>query len=253
MAQSRPALKPELPSALKGAVIPGHIAIIMDGNGRWARTKGRLRIFGHENGAESVREITRECARIGVKRLTLYAFSEENWKRPSTEVHLLMKLLKRYLIDERPEINENNIRFTAVGRIEKLPAEVRAELAETKRLSAANTGMVLSLALSYGARQELADAVRRIAEEAKAGRLDPSSVDEAAVAARLYDPSSGDVDLLIRTGGDVRISNFLLWQISYAEIVVTPKFWPEFRKADLHESILEFNRRERRFGGLGTT
>ncbi len=250
MAQS---LKTEVPAVLQGAILPNHIAIIMDGNGRWAKTKGRLRIFGHESGAESVREITRECARIGVKRLTLYAFSEENWKRPPIEIAFLMKLIKRYLIDERPEIGDNNIRFTAVGRLEKLPADVRRELAETKRLSAANTGMVLALALSYGARQEIADAARRIAEEAKAGRLDPANVDEAAIAKHLYDPDAMDVDLLIRTGGDLRISNFLLWQISYAELWVTPKFWPEFHKPDLHEAILEFNRRERRFGGLGST
>jgi undecaprenyl diphosphate synthase len=251
MAQSKPALKTELPAALKGATIPAHIAIIMDGNGRWARQKGRLRIFGHENGAESVRTITRECARIGVKRLTLYAFSAENWKRPGAEILFLMKLLRRYLVDERGEIMENNIRFTAIGRIGKLPADVREELDETKRLSAGNTGMVLALALSYGARQEIADAARRIAEEAKAGRLDPASIDEAAVAARLYDPEAMDVDLLIRTGGDLRISNFLLWQISYAELWVTPTFWPEFKKDDLHGAILDFNKRERRFGGLG--
>jgi undecaprenyl diphosphate synthase len=186
-----------------------------------------------------------------VKRLTLYAFSAENWKRPGAEILFLMKLLRRYLVDERGEIMENNIRFTAIGRIEKLPADVREELDETKRLSAGNTGMVLALALSYGARQEIADAARRIAEEAKAGRLDPASIDEAAVAARLYDPEAMDVDLLIRTGGDLRISNFLLWQISYAELWVTPKFWPEFKKDDLHGAILDFNKRERRFGGLG--
>jgi len=208
------------------------------------------RIFGHRSGAESVREITRECAKIGVGRLTLYAFSAENWKRPEREVNALMDLLRKYLIDERPEIMENGIRFTAIGRTERLPAEVRRELGKTIAMSAANTGMVLSLALNYGARQEIADAARRIAEEAKAGRLDPATVDESAVARRLYDPDASDPDLLIRTGGDLRVSNFLLWQISYAELVVTPTLWPDFKKADLHEAILEFSKRERRFGGL---
>jgi undecaprenyl diphosphate synthase len=240
----------EIPAALKGRTIPTHIAIIMDGNGRWARKKGLRRIFGHENGAESVREITRECAKLGVKRLTLYAFSTENWKRPPSEIGFLMKLLKRYLIEERPEIMGNDIRFSAIGRIEALPEDVRRELEKTTAMSAANTGMAMALALNYGARQEIADAARRIAEEAREGRIDPSMVDETTVARHLYDPSAPDPDLLIRTGGDVRVSNFLLWQISYAEIIVTPKFWPEFKKADLHEAILEFNRRERRFGAV---
>ncbi len=243
----------EVPSALANARIPGHIAIIMDGNGRWAKKQGLRRIYGHQNGAESVREITRECARIGVKRLTLYAFSAENWKRPEREINLLMKLLRRYLVDERDEIMDNNIRFTAIGRLQLLPADVRKELDGTIAMSRANNGMVLSLALSYGARQELVDAIQRIAQEVRVGRLDPEHIDEVTISKHLYDPQAQDPELLIRTGGDARVSNFLLWQISYTELWVTPVMWPEFKREHLHKAILDYSARDRRFGSINET
>ena len=237
-------------SALTGLKIPRHVAIIMDGNGRWAREQGLQRILGHESGAETVREITRECSRLGVGRLTLYAFSAENWKRPEREVSFLMKLLADYLVSERKEIMDNNIRFTAIGRLADLPAEVRKELDGTIAMSASNTGMVLSLALAYGGRNEIVDAVRRLAEDVKAGKLAPDAVDEGAIAKYLYDPGAPEPDLLIRTGVDLRVSNFLLWQISYTELWVTPVKWPEFTKDHLHEAIREFSRRDRRFGNI---
>ena len=237
---------------LTGLKIPAHIAIIMDGNGRWARQQGLRRILGHESGAKTVRDISRECARLGVGRLTLYAFSAENWKRPQIEVKFLMKLLSDYLVNERPEIMDNNIRFTAIGRLEELPAEVRAKLDETIRLSSRNTGMVLSLALAYGGRNEIVDAVRRLALEVKEGKRSPESIDEGAISKYLYDPGAPDPDLLIRTGGDLRVSNFLLWQISYTELWVTSVKWPDFSKDHLHEAIREFSQRNRRFGNVNT-
>ena len=230
--------------------IPRSIGIIMDGNGRWAKRAGWERVRGHTAGIDSVREAARECARLGVKELTLYAFSVENWKRPRKEVEYLMRLLRTFAIDERPEIESNAIRFTTIGRVAELPAETLDALRETERLSAANEGMVLRLALSYGGRTEIADAARRIAEDVAAGRLAAKDVDEAAVAARLYDPSMRDVDLCIRTAGEMRVSNFLLWQISYAELYVTDTLWPDFRRDHLYASIREYARRERRFGGL---
>jgi len=236
--------------ALTGLKIPRHIAIIMDGNGRWAREHGLQRILGHESGAETVREITRECSRLGVERLTLYAFSAENWKRPEREVGFLMQLLAQYLVQERKEIMDNNIRFTSIGRLHELPEEVRKELRGTSEISSKNTGMVLCLALSYGGRVEIVDAVRRLAEDVKAGRCAPGEIDEQSIARYLYDPAAPDPDLLIRTGGDMRVSNFLLWQISYTELWVTPVRWPEFTKDHLHEAIRDFSRRDRRFGNV---
>jgi len=233
-----------------GMKIPGHIAIIMDGNGRWAREQGLQRVLGHESGAETVREITRECARLGVGRLTLYAFSAENWKRPRVEVDCLMRLLGEYLVQERPEIMDNNIRFTAIGRLNELPEEVRRELDRTIEMSAGNKGMVLCLALAYGGRLEIVDAVRRLAREVKEGKCSPDGIDEQAIGRCLYDPGAPDPDLLIRTGGDLRVSNFLLWQISYTELWVTPLRWPDFHKEHLHEAIRDYSRRDRRFGGI---
>jgi undecaprenyl diphosphate synthase len=230
--------------------IPTHIAIIMDGNGRWAKEQGLQRILGHESGAETVREITRECSRLGVGRLTLYAFSAENWKRPLREIDFLMHLLEQYLVQERKEIMENNIRFTSIGRLDELPEGVRKVLQETIELSSKNTGMVLSLALAYGGRVEIVDAVRRLAQEIKEGKRQPQDIDEQAIARYLYDPGAPDPDLLIRTGGDLRVSNFLLWQISYTELWVTPVKWPEFKKEHLHEAIREFSKRDRRFGNI---
>ncbi|HKD99688.1 MAG TPA: polyprenyl diphosphate synthase [Planctomycetota bacterium] len=229
---------------------PAHVAIIMDGNGRWAQRQGLLRVAGHRRGIESVRRVTEECARVGVSSLTLYAFSVENWKRPKSEIRVLMNLLRRFLIDERPTLRENRIRLTSIGRIGDLPPEVVAELRESERMSAAFDGMVLRLALSYGGRAEIADAVKRIAREVAAGRLSPEAIDEETVRAFLYDPVLPDPDLLIRTAGEMRFSNFLLWQASYAELYVTPVCWPEFREAELHQAFAEYRRRVRKFGGL---
>jgi undecaprenyl diphosphate synthase len=237
-------------TSLVGLKIPIHIAVIMDGNGRWAQEQGLERILGHESGAETVREITRECSRLGVGRLTLYAFSAENWKRPRGEVDFLMKLLEQYLVQERQEVMDNNIRFTSIGRLAELPDGVRKALRETIALSSKNTGMVLCLALAYGGRMEIVDAVRRLAQEVREGKRAPDAIDEQAIGQYLYDPAAPDPDLLIRTGGDLRVSNFLLWQISYTELWVTPVKWPEFKKEHLHDAIREFSRRDRRFGNI---
>ena len=230
--------------------IPTHIAIIMDGNGRWARQRGLIRIRGHEKGTESVREITRECAKKHLKQLTLYAFSSENWKRPKREVNLLMKLLKEYLIKERKEIEENNIRLTAIGRINELPEDVQRELAISMEESKNNTGMVLCLALNYGGRTEIVDAAKKIMRKVKEGKLRLDEITEETFREHMYMPDMQDPDLLIRTGGEMRISNFLLWEVSYAELWVTPVYWPDFRKTHLEEAIRDYANRERRFGGL---
>ena len=230
--------------------IPSHIAIIMDGNGRWARQRGLIRIRGHEKGTESVREITRECAKKHLKQLTLYAFSSENWKRPKREVNLLMKLLKEYLIKERKEIEENNIRLTAIGRINELPEDVQRELAISMEESKNNTGMVLCLALNYGGRTEIVDAAKEIMRKVKEGKLRLDEITEETFREHMYMPDMPDPDLLIRTGGEMRISNFLLWEVSYAELWVTPVYWPDFRKTHLEEAIRDYANRERRFGGL---
>jgi undecaprenyl diphosphate synthase len=230
--------------------LPRHVAIIMDGNGRWAEARGRPRVHGHLAGIESVRATTRECARLHLERLTLYAFSSENWKRPEEETGFLMELLERFLVEEREEIMENGVRLEAIGRTQELPPGVLRELESTRALSAGNRGLTLALALNYGGRAEIVDAARRIAEEARSGLLRPDDVTEETLALRLYAPGAPDPDLLIRTGGDMRVSNFLLWEISYSEIFVTPVLWPDFRKEHLHEAIETFRRRERRFGGV---
>ncbi|MGR3317189.1 MAG: isoprenyl transferase [Candidatus Anammoxibacter sp.] len=232
--------------------LPNHIAIIMDGNGRWAKKKGLLRINGHKAGIESVREITRECARKYVGQLTLYAFSAENWKRPKTEINFLMRMLKRFLIQERPEIAENNIRLTAIGKTNELPKYVQDALAVSIEESKNNTGMNLCLALNYGGRREIVDAAREIAIAVRDGAIEPDAIDEDMFKRHLYTRGTEDPDLLIRTGGEMRISNFLLWEISYAELYVTPVCWPDFRKAELEEALDDFAKRERRFGGLIT-
>ena len=229
---------------------PAHVAIIMDGNGRWAQKRALARVMGHRRGVESVRDVTTECARLGVKSLTLYAFSVENWKRPKSEVRILMDLLRQFLVDERDTLMENRVRLTSIGRIGDLPDDVVNELRETERLSEHNSGMVLRLALSYGGRAEIADSVRRIAREVAAGRLDPEAIDEETVRAFLYDPKTPDPDLLIRTAGEMRISNFLLWQVSYSELYVTTVCWPDFREKELHEAFADYRRRVRKFGGL---
>ncbi len=232
------------------AVWPRHIAVIMDGNGRWAKTRKLARTRGHAEGVESVRTVTRTCARQKIDQLTLYAFSEENWKRPKREVAVLMRLLRRFLVGERDEIMENNIRLASVGRIHRLPDDVRRELEITRELSANNDGMVLNLALSYGGRQEIVDAVQRIAQRVLAGEFDPEDIDEDTITAHLYQPDMPPPDLLIRTAGEMRVSNFLLWQISYTELHVTPTCWPEFREEHLEAAVAEYNRRVRKFGGL---
>jgi len=230
--------------------LPKHIAIIMDGNGRWAKGKGFGRIRGHEQAVKSVREITEECARLGIEQLTLYSFSTENWKRPKSEVEALMRLLSRYLVEERENIKKNNIRFKTIGQTEALPEDVQKELEITRQESENNTGLALCLALSYGGRDEIVQASRLLAEDVAQGRLKPEEINEEAFASRLYTRGMSDPDLLIRTAGELRISNFLLWQISYAEIWVTPVLWPDFRKEHLHEALEAYARRERRFGGV---
>jgi undecaprenyl diphosphate synthase len=229
---------------------PRHIAIIMDGNGRWARARGLPRIEGHRRGAASVRRITEHCARLGIEQLTLYCLSSENWRRPASEISFLMHLLKQYVIEERSLLMRERIRLAMIGRREGLPADTLAEIDRTIAMGAANEGMRLCLAVNYGSRGEIVEAARRIARDVQAGRLGPDAIDEAAFAARLDTAGMTDPDLLIRTAGEMRISNFLLWQISYAELWVTDVFWPDFGEAHLDAALAAFAARDRRFGGL---
>ena len=229
---------------------PRHIAIIMDGNGRWAQRRGLPRIEGHRRGVASVRCATEECARLGIEQLTLYCLSSENWKRPQRELDLLMHLLEQYLIEERNTLINENIRLSVVGRRDGLPDSVLREMDKTIELSRNHSGLRLCLAINYGGRQEMVDAVRAIAQAARAGTLDPDDVGEETIADHLYTAGMSDPDLLILTAGEMRISNFLLWQISYAELWVTDHCWPEFRESDLHAAIRDFAGRDRRFGGL---
>ncbi len=222
----------------------------MDGNGRWARERGLPRIEGHRRGSESVRACTTACIEAGVPYLTLYAFSKENWQRPADEVGALMVLLDRFLAERTAEIMERNIRLRAIGHLQDLPDKARKRLEDTIAKSANNTAMTLTLALSYGARTEIVDAARQIAREVKGGTLDPETVSEDTISSHLYTAGIPDPDLLVRTSGEMRISNFLLWQISYAEIVVTPKLWPDFTKEDLFAAMQEYARRNRRYGGI---
>lgn len=233
-----------------GDAFPRHLAIIMDGNGRWAEQRGLRRVFGHREGIASVREITTECARMGVESLTLYSFSVENWKRPPTEVRYLMRLLRRFLVRERKTLMDNDVRLTAIGRVEDLPDVALEELRRTEELTAQNGGMLLRLALSYGARTEIADALRAVIADARQGVLTPEDVDEETLRAYLYDPTTPDPDLLVRTAGEMRLSNFLLWQISYSELYVSELCWPDFRKAELMEALRSYACRQRKFGGL---
>ena len=230
--------------------LPRHVAIIMDGNGRWARARGKERVEGHARGARSVDEVTEECCRLGIGQLTLYCLSSENWKRPKPELDFLMALLKQYLLGERQKILDQNIRFAVIGRREGLPDEVLAEIDENARLTAANTGLTLCLAINYGSRAEITDAVRSIAGRVQRGELRPEDITEETIGGAIYTGGMPDPDLLIRTAGEMRVSNYLLWQISYAELWVTPKFWPEFDAELLREALRDFARRERRFGGL---
>jgi undecaprenyl diphosphate synthase len=232
------------------STLPNHIAIIMDGNGRWAQAQGLPRVEGHRKGADTVQRMLEACGRIGIQYLTLYCFSNENWKRPQSELDFLMRLLKQYLIQERPTLMKNNIRLRIIGRRDGLPAEVLEEMDRSVEASAKNTSLTLCLAINYGARQELVDTMRSIANDVATGNLSVEAIDENTIADRLYTADIPDPDLLIRTSGEMRISNFLLWQISYSELWVTSKAWPEFSDADLEEALAEYSNRQRRFGGL---
>ena len=228
--------------------LPRHIAVIMDGNGRWAANRGLPRILGHRAGANTVRRIAEACRELQIPALTLYAFSWENWDRPGGEIQALMEVLDQFLGRELDTLRKNQIRLRAMGRLERLPARVLAHLQRVMADTAHLDQMTLTLALSYGSRQELVDATRRIAQLVREGRLSPEEIDEATVSRHLYLPDLPDPDLLIRTSGEQRISNFLLWQISYAELYVTPKLWPDFAKADLLDAIQAYQQRDRRFG-----
>ncbi len=230
------------------ARLPQHVAIIMDGNGRWAKTHGQPRVFGHRNGVKAVRDVTEGAAELGIRYLTLYAFSTENWRRPAGEVSALMSLLVQTIRKEVKTLMENNIRLQIIGDPSGLPPKTAASLQEALDRTAGNTRMTLVLALNYSGRQELGRAARRLAEEVAEGRLDPAAIDEHALAARLDSAGMPDPELLIRTSGESRISNFLLWQIAYAELYFTPVLWPDFRRQHLQEAILDFQQRERRFG-----
>ena len=236
---------------LDPAKLPRHLAVIMDGNGRWAKTKGWMRIRGHEEGAESVRVLVRLCRKLGIGALTLYAFSEENWARPKAEVSALMGLLKRFLDSERDEMVRNGIRLYTIGDTAKLPQNVQDALAETKDATREGREMSLNLALSYGGRQEIVRAVRGLAELVLRGDLSPEDITEQTIASRLYTAHLPDPDLLIRTSGEQRISNFLPWQTAYTEFYFTPVYWPEFRERELYEALAAFAERQRRFGKTG--
>ncbi len=230
--------------------LPNHIAIIMDGNGRWARKSGFMRVRGHEEGVNSVREITTECARKHIGQLTLYAFSNENWKRSKTEVNFLMRMLKKFLIAERKTIRDNDIRLKAIGRTEALPDNVKKELSISIKESKNNKGMILCLALNYGGRAEIIDATKKLAADVKKGVRKLKDIDDDVFKEYLYTADMSDPDLLIRTGGEMRVSNFLLWEVSYAELWFTSVYWPEFKKKHLDEALKDYAKRERRFGGL---
>jgi undecaprenyl diphosphate synthase len=237
-------------AGLDPARLPDHIAIIMDGNGRWARQRGLPRVEGHARGVTSVRTTVEECCRLGIGQLTLYCLSSENWKRPQKELSFLMALLEQYLIEERKEILDQNIRFSVIGRRGELSEAVLREIDENIRLTRDNTGMGLCLAINYGGRTELIDAVRSLAVQVRDGQLKAEQIDEAVISSALYTSGMPDPDLLIRTAGELRVSNFLLWQISYAELWVTDRCWPDFDPATLRQAFQDYARRERRFGGL---
>ena len=246
-----PPLDPRQELDLEPSQLPRHIAIIMDGNGRWANLRHLPRIQGHVAGAANVRQITTHCARLQLDALTLYGFSAENWKRPKDEVQALMGLYVEYLAKERGTIMDNNVRFRHVGRREGLPESVLTEMDKTVSQSRGNTGLTLCLALNYGARDELVDAIRRIAIEVQAGRVAPEAIDSDLVSSSLYTAGLPDPDLLIRTANERRLSNFLLWQISYTEIHICESLWPDFDENDLNSAIRDFAGRERRFGRVG--
>ena len=232
------------------AALPAHVAIIMDGNGRWAKQRNLPRVEGHRHGVESVRAVVRAAGEVGIKYLTLYAFSVENWNRPKDEVDTLMKYLARFLKGEIGELNRNNVSLAVIGQIYRLPEFVQDQLRKTQEALAKNNGLTLILALSYGGRTEIVEAVRSIAAKVKQGRLEPAEINEKVFAEHLYTRHWPDPDLLIRTSGELRVSNFLLWQISYSELVVTPTLWPDFRRPQFFEALEEYTRRHRRFGSV---
>ena len=230
--------------------LPHHIAVIMDGNGRWAQRRHLPRVAGHRAGVQSARTAIETCARIGIPALTLYAFSMENWRRPKAEIDFLMRLLREYLRKELPTLHRNNVRMLIIGRVDQLPDEVRGDIDRAMEQTSGNTGMKLAVALNYGGRAELVDAFNRILERVRNNGLANARVDEDMISQHLYTTGLPDPDLLIRTSGEMRVSNFLLWQIAYAEIYVTETLWPDFSRAQLYEALLDFQKRERRYGGL---
>jgi undecaprenyl diphosphate synthase len=238
-------LSPEVKASL-----PRHVAIIMDGNGRWAKQRSLPRVEGHRQGAESARTVIRTAGELGIKYLTLYAFSAENWNRPKDEVDALMKYLIHYLKTETPELNKNNVRLEVIGQIYRLPENVQEHLNKSIATLSKNSGLTLVMALSYGSRIEIVDAVRRIAEKVRDGKLEPATITEEVISQHLWTRNIPDPDLLIRTSGEMRVSNFLLWQISYAELVITPTLWPDFRKPQFFAALEDYARRHRRFGGV---
>lgn len=229
---------------------PEHVAIILDGNGRWAKLRGRERTYGHQVGAANVKTIVRAAGHMGIKVLTLYAFSTENWKRPSIEVRFLMKLFKNYLISQLRELVEDNVQVHIVGEPSALSEGLRKEIAQCEKDTAGNDGLILNVAINYGGRMEIVHAVQSIAEKVKSGELEPSSITEETITESLYPSDAKDVDLMIRTGGESRISNFLLWQVSYSELYFTPVLWPDFTEKELQKAVDWFTGRDRRFGGL---
>lgn len=230
--------------------VPRHIAIIMDGNGRWAQTKGNIRIFGHKAGVESVRDITESCAQLGVQHLTLYAFSTENWNRPPREVNGLMRLLVSSLRDEAENLNSNNIKFVTIGQIDRLPEKCRKQIAHVTELTKENTRMQICLALSYSGRWDITEAVKKLCQEAKDGLIEPEAINDQVISCHLSTADIPDPDLIIRTSGEYRISNFLLWQLAYSELYITETYWPDFRRSELYEAIKSYQKRDRRYGKL---
>lgn len=228
--------------------IPAHIAIIMDGNGRWAQKKGNIRLHGHKAGVESVRDITESCAQLGVKHLTLYAFSTENWNRPAAEINGLMKLLVQSLRDEAERLKKNDIKLVTIGQIERLPEKCQRQLKEVKELTKDNSRMQLCLALSYSGRWDITEAVKQIALQVKDGAINPEDINDDLIGSFLSTASAPDPDLIIRTSGEFRISNFLLWQLAYSELYITKTYWPDFRRDELYQAIYSFQKRDRRYG-----
>jgi len=237
-----------LPDSINKDNLPRHLAIIMDGNGRWAKNQGLMRAYGHENGTKSVKIVVETCAKIGIENLTLYAFSTENWNRPKLEVNTLMKILINSLKKELPTLIDNNIRLNSIGTIDKLPKSAQKELLEVIDKTRNNSRMTLTLALSYGSREELIHAIKNISSKVKNNIISIDAIDESIINEHLYTQNLPDVDLLIRTSGEHRISNFLLWQIAYAELYFTNVLWPDFTEQDLYEAIISYQKRERRFG-----